>query len=174
MTLSHKCIAVVALALAALSEAVGADCDISEEVKALDPVEVGFCDSDAVFIGTSEGAIETIRAATAEGSTTTKHFRTQRTTMKVTGRVNGKVPDKVTMIADLYAKDRDYVFEYGKTYLIFAKRLAVENEYAGAGACKVQPTLPIENAAAVLKQLEDHKKGRKKIDCKNIRAKAKP
>jgi hypothetical protein len=35
----------------------------------------------------------------------------------------------------------------------------------------LQSTLPIDNADKVLKQLDDQKKGRKKIDCKNIRPK---
>jgi hypothetical protein len=76
------------------------------------------------------------------------------------------------MIADFYAKD-SYVFDYGNTYLIFAKRLPAENEYAGANSCAVQSTLPIESAAAVINRLEDHVNGRQKIDCKNIRPKAK-
>jgi len=149
-----------------------ADCVISEAVKPLDPVAVGFCESDAVFVGKSEGAIESIGGVTEEGAPT-RHFRTQRSTLRVLERYKGAKSETVTMIADLYAKQGAYAFEAGKTYLVFAKRLAGENEYAGAGACSVQPTLLIDDAEQVLKQLEQQKQGREKVNCKTIRAKEK-
>jgi hypothetical protein len=165
-------IAVVVLVSAALSPRAFAVCAFAQEALKLDPVEVGFCESDAVFVAKVEGATETIGGVTEEGSTNTKHFDIQRSSVRVLDRYKGKLPDKVTMIADLYSKDGAYVFESGKTYLVFAKRLAGENEYAGAtAACALQPTLPIADADKVIKQLEQQKKGRKKIDCKNIRAK---
>jgi len=156
-----------------LSQHVLAACVVAEESKQLDPVEVGFCESDAVFVGKSEGAIETIGGVTEEGSDT-KHFRVQRSTVRVVDRFKGAPSDKVTLIADLYAKEPAYVFEAGKTYLIFAKQLKSDTEYAGAvAACSVQPTLPIADAEKALKQLELHRKGQKKIDCNSIRPKEK-
>jgi hypothetical protein len=177
MTLRSHWVTVVLLLAAVLSQRVLADCVVAEESKQLDPVEVGFCESDAVFIGKSEGAIETIGGVTEAGSET-KHFRIQRSTVRVVDLYKApaadKVADKVTMIADLYAKEPAYVFEAGRTYLIFAKRLKGDTEYAGAvAACSVQPTLPIADAKGALKQLEQHKNGQKVIDCTHIRPKAK-
>lgn len=174
MKLKHTWMAVFVLMCWGTPHRALADCVLSEEAKRLDPVEVGFCESDAVFIGKSEGAIETIGGVTAEGATATKHFRIQRSTLRVLDRRKGTLTDKVTMIADRYAKDGAYAFEAGKKYLIFAKRLAGENEYAGASAaCSVQPTLRIDEAEKLLKQLQQHKNGSKKIDCNNIRPKEK-
>jgi hypothetical protein len=175
MSLRINLMRAVLLLAAGLSQCALAECVIADELKQLDPVEAGFCESDAVFVGKSEGAIETIGGVTEEGSET-KHFRIQRSTVRVLDRYKAaaadKVADKVTMIADLYAKEPAYVFEAGQTYLIFAKRLKTDTEYAGAvAACAVQPTLPIAAAKSVLKQLEQHKNGQKPIDCKNIRPK---
>jgi hypothetical protein len=151
----------------AASPMVLAECVIAEDSSKLDPVEVGFCESDAVFVAKSEGAIETISAFTPEGSTTTKHFRVQRSKLQVLTNYKGEVPDKVTMIADLYAKDA-YVFKAGKTYLVFAKRLAGQNEFAGATAkCSRQSTLHIEDADHAIKRLEQHNSGRP-IDCRAL------
>jgi hypothetical protein len=172
MQFNRRWIVVAVLASAGLSQQSLAVCAFAEGAMKLDPVEVGFCESDAVFVAKVEGATETIGGVTEEGSTNTKHFDIQRSSLRVIDRYKGKLPDKVTMIADLYSKDGAYVFESGKTYLVFAKRLAGENEFAGAtAACALQSTLPIDNADKVLKQLDDQKKGRKKIDCKNIRSK---
>jgi hypothetical protein len=138
----------------------------------LDPVEVAFCESDAVFVAESEGAIESYGGVTDPETGTAKHFRIQRSKLRILDRHKGTLPEKVTLVADLYAKDSAYEFEFGKKYLVFAKRLAGENEFAGATAkCSVQATLHIEDAGNVLKQLEQHKQGLKKIDCKNIRSK---
>jgi hypothetical protein len=172
MKVCYVWMALLVLTCSALPQSALADCAVSEASKLFDPVEVGFCESDVVFVGTSEGAIETIGGVTPEGSAT-KHFRIQRSTLQVLERHKGELPDKVKLVADLYAKDGAFVFEYGKTYLIFAKRLAAESEFVGAGSCSVQTTLPIGDAAKVLKQLALHKKGSKKIDCTSIRAKAK-
>jgi hypothetical protein len=152
-----------------------AECPLSEKTLQLDPIEVGFCESDAVFVGKVEQIVETIRAYTEEGTDRTKHFDTQRTTIRILDGRKGTLPEKVTMLSELYDKDRAYVFESGKTYLVFAKRLAGEDEYAGANAkCSVQPTLKIEQADSVLKRLEQHQKGSRKIDCKNIHPKENP
>jgi hypothetical protein len=154
------------------SPGVHAECTIAEEAKQLDPVEVGFCESDAVFIGKVEQKIETMRSYREEGSDRTKHYGIQHSTVKVTGRIKGASADKVAMITELYEKDRAFEFELLKTYLIFAKKLPGDDEYVGASAkCSVQPTLAIEAAAKAIKQLEDHAKGRKKIDCSSIRPK---
>jgi hypothetical protein len=151
-----------------------AECTIPEETKQLDPVEVGFCESDAVFIGTVEGRMETIRAFRPEGTEVTKHFRTEISTVKVSQTFKAKVPDKVTMSSELYDKKGAFSFTRGNQYLIFAKRLAGENEYAGASAaCSVQPTTLVDDAAGAIEQLKAHQSGRKKIDCKNIRPKQK-
>jgi hypothetical protein len=172
MKFNRQWIAVTLLASTGLSHCAFAACAFTEEALKLDPVEVGFCESDAVFVGKVEGATETIGGVTEEGSTNTKHFDVQRSSLHVLDRYKGKLPDKVTMVADLYSKDGAYVFESGKTYLVFAKRLVGENEYAGAtAACALQATLLIGEADNVLKQLEQQKKGSKKIDCKKIRAK---
>lgn len=163
-----------AVACLALSHGALAECVISEESKALDPVEVGFCESDAVFTGKVDARLETIRAFTAEGGTTTKHYRIEYSTVRVLDSFKGKLPEKVFMIVDLYdKKTAAFSFQNGKEYLVFAKRLPAENEYAGASAaCSVQPTLLLADAADARKQLEQHRKGTKKIDCKNIRPKS--
>lgn len=156
----------------ALSQAGAAECTIAEETKKLDPVEVGFCESDAVFVGKVESRVETIRAYREEGSERTKHYRIEISTVKVAEGYKGMKDGKVTMTADLYDK-KTGAFSFGleKEYLVFAKRLA-SGEYAGAtAACSVQPTLPIADAKQALEQLEQHRKGTKKIDCKNIRTK---
>jgi hypothetical protein len=58
-------------------------------------------------------------------------------------------------------------------YLVFGKRVPGKDEYAGtSAACSVQPTLPLADAKDVIERLEQHRKGAKKIDCKNIRKKA--
>jgi hypothetical protein len=174
MKFNYKWMVLIVLTCSGWSHRALADCVLAEEAKRFDPVEVGFCESDAVFVGKVEGIAETIHAFTEEGTTRTKHFDTQRTTIRVLDRHKGTLPDKITMIADLYAKEGAYAFESGKTYLVFAKRLVGENEYAGASAtCSLQPTLHIEDANKVLKQLEQRKKGQRKIDCKNIRPKEK-
>jgi hypothetical protein len=140
-----------------------AECVISEEAKKLDAVEVGFCES--------EGAIETIGGLTDETGKE-RHFRMQRSTLRVVDAYKGKLPEKATLIANLYDKKGAYVFAYGKKYLIFAKKLAGESEYAGASAvCSVQPTLPIEEAEQALRRLLQHQKGVKPINCANISAK---
>ncbi len=154
------------------AQAPATECVIAEEKRKLDPVEVGFCESDAVFVGKVDTAMETMRAYREEGSDRTKHFRTQRSTLKVTSPHKGQLPEKVTMVAELRFADEAYTFQIGKDYLIFAKKLPAENEYAAASAaCSLQPTLRMDEAANAIKQLEAHKKGTKKIDCKNIRPK---
>ena len=145
-----------------------AECAIDDAVRQFDPVEVGYCESDAVFIGEVVGRMETMRAFREEGTEVTKHFNTERSTMRVIKSFKGNAKDKVTMLAELYDKQGAYRFTSGNTYLVFAKRLSGENEFAGASAaCSVQPTLPIEDAEQVLKKLEQ----RKKIDCAKIRSK---
>lgn len=165
----------MALALigASASNAALAECTISERSKQLDPVEVGFCESDAVFVGKVDARMETVRAFTPEGATTTKHYRIETSTVRVLDAFKGKLPEKVSMVADLYDKKSGaFSFENGKEYLIFAKRLPTENEYAGASAaCSVQPTLPLADATEVRERLEQHRKGTKKIDCEKIREK---
>lgn len=152
-----------------------AECAIPEESKRLDPVEVGFCESDAVFVGKVESRLETTRAFRAEGSEHTQHFRTETSTVRVLTSLKGKQPDKVTMTAELYDKGETFSFALGREYLIFARKLPGENRYAGIGAkCSVQPSLLLVEADNALKQLEQHTTGRKKIDCKNIRTKDAP
>jgi hypothetical protein len=150
----------------AFFEGASAECAISEEMKKLDPIEVGYCESDAVFIGKVEQKIETIRAYTEPGSDRTKHFATQRSTVGVQNRFKGEPADTVTLISELYDKDRAFEFENLKTYVIFAKKLGAGNEYAGASAkCSVQPTVVVDKAKSVIKQLEQIKKGARKVDC---------
>jgi len=173
MKQTNRSIVATGLACLALSQQAFAACEIAEESKQLDPVEVGFCKADAVFTGKVQQRLETIRAFRPEGEETTKHFRIQQSTVGVVKSYKDKVPAKVLMIADLYDKQGAFSFEPEKEYLVFAKKLPAENEYAGASAaCSVQPTLLLVEASKVLEQLEQHKKGRKKIDCKNIRPKA--
>lgn len=123
-----------ALVLAAVWPQLGwAECSIDEDARKLDPVEVGFCESDAVFIGKVDARLETIRAYTAEGSNRTEHYRIETSTVRVLDQFKGKLPEKVSMIADLYDKQSGaFSFENGKEYLVFAKRLSNDNEYAGA------------------------------------------
>lgn len=148
-----------------------AECAIAAELKGLDPVEVGFCESDAVFIGKVAARLETIRAYTAEGSNRTEHYRTETSTVRVLDTFKGKLPEKVSMIADLYDKQSGaFSFENGKEYLVFAKRLSNDNEYAGASErCSVQPTLPLQAAAEAIEQLKRHLSGARTIDCNRIR-----
>jgi len=154
----------------ALSHQARAQCTIPEETKQLDPVEVGFCESDAVFVGRVEQRIETARGIREEGSDRTVHIGTETSTVRVLDRYKGTVPDKVTMVANLYDRKAAFSFEKGKEYLVFAKRRSDKEEYTGASAaCSVQPTLAVAEAQAVIKQLQQHRKGRQKIDCKQIR-----
>lgn len=175
-SMSGKCSRAVAAALACvvLSPAVLAECTIDERAKTLDPVEVGFCESDAVFVGKVDARLETIRAFTPEGATSTKHYRIEMSTVGVLDAYKSKPPAKVTMIADLYDKQSGaFSFKNGEEYLVFAKRLPEANEYAGASArCSVQPTLLLADAKKAREQLEQHRKGSKKIDCDNIRPKS--
>ena len=153
------------------ASAMSAECEIKEAAKQLDAVEVGFCESDAVFVGVSEGAIETMGGLTGETGKE-KHFRTQRSTLRIVEVYKGDLPEKATLIANLYDKQGAFVFSYGKKYLVFAKKLSGDNEYAGASAaCSVQPTLLIEQAEQALQRLQQHRSGAKPIDCANISAK---
>jgi hypothetical protein len=164
--------ATCALTLLIVASSNAGECAIAEESRQLDPVEVGFCESDAVFVGKVEGRMETIRAYRDEGSEQTKHFRTELSTVAVVKSYKGELTDKVTMSSELYDKKGAFSFQRENEYLIFAKKAPNANEYAGASAaCSVQPTVLIAAAEAALKQLDDHKSGRKKIDCKNIRPK---
>jgi hypothetical protein len=166
----NRCMITAALMCLAAS-AVSAECEIKEAIKQLDAVEVGFCESDAVFVGVSEGAIETMGGLTGETGKE-KHFRTQRSTLRVVERYKGDPPEKAMLIANLYDKQGAFVFSYGKKYLVFAKKLSGDNEYAGASAtCSVQPTLLIEQAEQALQRLKLHRNGKKPIDCGNISAK---
>ncbi|HEY8539459.1 MAG TPA: hypothetical protein VIL28_11380 [Steroidobacteraceae bacterium] len=171
--MAKKYLGFAALVCAAWTQLGQAECTIAEEVKHLDPVEVGFCESDAVFIGKVDARLETIRAYTAEGSNRTEHYRIERSTVRVLDQFKGELPEKVSMIADLYDKKSGaFSFENGKEYLVFAKRLSNDNEYAGASErCSVQPTLPLHAAAKAIEQLKLHRSGTKKIDCRNLRAK---
>jgi hypothetical protein len=173
--MTYNCTWVIGLLMACsvVSQNASAECVIAAEQKLLDPVEVGYCESDAIFVAKAEGKIETVRAFRPEGSERTAHYRIERSTLRVSNSYKGKLPDTVTMITDLYDKSASaYSFERDKEYLVFAKRLAGENEYASASAtCSVQPTVQIADASQALEQLEQHRKGRKKVDCKNIRAK---
>jgi hypothetical protein len=156
----------------AFSHVTAAECSIPEQAKMLDPVEVGFCESDAVFVGVVEGRMETIRAYREEGSDRTKHYRLEIGTVRVTKSYKDKLPEKITTNADLYDKKGAFSFEREKEYLVFAKRLPA-GEYAGASAaCSVQPTVPLTDATKILEQLDRHVKGSQKIDCKNIRVKS--
>jgi hypothetical protein len=164
--------AVFAAAASFLSFAALAECIVPEDTKKLDPVEVGFCESDAVFVGKVQARLETVRAFRAEGSEQTQHFRTETSTVQVLDTYKGAPPKEVKMNAELYDKGETFSFGIMKEYLIFAKRLADTDRYSGATAkCSVQSTLPIADAAAALKRLDDHKSGRKRIDCNNIRPK---
>jgi hypothetical protein len=173
--MTHNCTLITALLLTCTlwPRYAFAECAIAEEQKLLDPVEFGYCESDAVFVARAEGKIETIRAFRPEGSERTAHYRIERSTLRVSNSYKGKLPDTVTMLTDLYEKKAvAYSFERQKEYLVFAKRQPGEDEYVGASAaCSVQPTLQIGDALKALEQLEQHRNGRKKIDCKKIRAK---
>lgn len=153
--------------------AISAECTITEDAQRLDPVAVGFCESDAVFVGKVDARFETVRAFTPDGEAKTKHYRIETSTIRVLDSYKNELPSKVAMIADLYDKKSGaFSFENGKEYLVFAKRLAGENEYAGASAaCSVQPTMLLADARQVRERLDQHRKGIKKIDCKNIAAK---
>jgi hypothetical protein len=161
-------------ALACANGALAAECSIAEETKALDPVEVGFCQSDAVFVGKVSKRFETIRAFTEEGSERTKHFSIELSTVDVAKSFKGAKPaDKLTMTTNLYDKKTGaYSFKMQQEYLVFAKRVQGKDEWEGASAnCSVQPSLPLAEAKSVLDQLEQHRKGTKKIDCAKIRKK---
>lgn len=156
----------------AFMQTASADCVIEEETKRLDPVEVGFCQADVVLTGNVQIAMETIRAFTEAGSSVTKHFRIQRSTVIVKDRFKGVAADKITIVGDMYTKENSFLFKTGENYLIFAKRLPVDEEFSTANAaCTVQPTLLIADAKAAIKKLEQHKSGARKIDCEKIRAK---
>lgn len=161
-------------ALACSNAALAAECTIAEETKALDPVEVGFCQSDAVFVGKVSKRFETIRAYTEEGSERTKHYSIELSTVDVAKNFKGATADKLTMTANLYDKKTGaYSFKMQQEYLIFAKRVQGKDEYEGASAaCSVQPSLPIAEAKAAIEQLEQHRSGKRRIDCGNIRKKA--
>lgn len=169
----HRWMAAATLMCAA-GTAGAQECSIPEANKALDPVEVGFCESAAVFVARIEGRMETVRAFRPEGSERTMHYLTERAATRVLKSFKGKVPDKITMIADLYDKKAGaFSFRRDNEYLVFAKRLPGENEYAGASAaCSVQPTLLMAEATQALEQLEQHRKGVNKIDCEKLRPKA--
>ena len=165
--------AAIAIACVSVSYGVHAECKIEEAAKQHDPVEVGFCESDAVFVGKVDARMETIRAYTEEGTAKTKHYRIETSTVRVVDTYKGKLPEKVTMVADLYDKKSGaFSFENGKEYLVFAKRLPAEGEYAGASAaCSVQPTVLLADAQQLRDRLERHRKGTNKIDCAKIGAK---
>lgn len=155
--------------VALLSAQVAFGCDITDAERKQNPVEAQFCRSDAVFVGTVDSAIETIRAHTEAGSETTQHFRVQRSTVRVTDNFKEPIADKVTMVADLYSKEAAQVFALGKSYLIFAKRLPTASEYAGASAsCALQPTALIEDAKEYLLRLAEHRSGKKPIACAGV------
>ena len=149
-----------------------AECTIDAAARSLDPVEVGFCESDAVFVGKVANRMQTARAYREEGSEQTKHYLIETSTVETGNQFKGTVANKVILTANLYDKQGAFSFALGKEYLIFAKRLP-SGEYAGAStACSVQPTVKAEEAASALEQLERHAKGKQKIDCKNIRPKS--
>lgn len=158
--------------MSSVCAAASAECVISEDVKKLDPIEVGYCESDAIFVGKVEQKIETSRAYTDAESGQTKHFATQRSTIRIVNTLKGEPGEKVTMLSQLYDKDRAFEFENLKSYVVFAKKLSVEGEYAGASAkCSVQPTVIADKAKNIIKQLERIKSGARKVDCSAIRAK---
>jgi hypothetical protein len=158
-------------ALACCNATFAAECSIAEETKSLDPVEVGFCESDAVFVGKVSKRFETIRAYTEEGSERTKHYSIELSTVDVAKSFKGAKADQLTMTANLYDKKTGaYSFKMQQEYLVFAKRVQGKEEYEGASAaCSVQPSLPLADATAAIEQLEQHRTGKKKIDCSNIR-----
>lgn len=163
----------VALLVLATTGQVRADCTIAEATLALDPVEAGFCESDAVFVGAVDSRSETERGFREKGSERMQHQLIETSALRITRRYKGKLPDKVEMIVNLYDKQSPaFSFERGKQYLVFAKRLAGQDQYAGATAtCSVQATLPIAESEKAVEQLEQHRKGRKVIDCGKIRTK---
>jgi len=166
----------IGFAVVAMSTAVSAgaaECSIPEEAKQVDPVEYGFCEADAVFIGKVEERLETIRAYRAEGSDRTQHFRIEKSTLVPSKTFKGDLAKKLTFTADLYDKKTGtFSFERGKEYLVFAKRLA-DGEYTGASAaCSVQPTVLVETADTARQRLEDHRSGKSKIDCKKLAPKS--
>jgi hypothetical protein len=170
-TLARGIIGGIGILVTAASFAADAPCAIAEASKKLDPLEAGFCESDAVFVGVVESAIETESGVQVDGGTRTVHQKVRRSVVRVNERIKGKPADKVTMVAEIYSND-GYAFESGKVYLIFAKHLRGQ-EYAGANAtCSVQPTLLMEDAMLALDRLQAHKRGSQKIDCKKLKAKA--
>lgn len=150
-----------------------AECVIAEQTKALDPIEVGYCESDAVFVAKVQSRMETTRAFRAEGSEHTQHFRTETSSAQVAEVFKGKLPDQVTLTAELYDKGETYSFSMGQEYLVFAKKLPGDNRFAGVGAkCSVQPTLPLAEAGEALKRLQAIKRGKVKVDCKQLQPRA--
>jgi len=154
------------------AQAADVDCVIAEETKRLDPVEVGFCESDVVFVARVESKTDTEWAVSDEDTGGTKHLRTQRATLQVLNRLKGKPAEKVTMVTQMYDKNRAFVFESGKEYLVFARKLPGDHDYVGASAkCSVQSTLLLSDAERALKQLVEHANGKRTINCKRLREK---
>ena len=143
----HRWAILVALASSALLQRAAAECAIPEEAQKLDPVEVGFCESDAVFVGKVEQRMETARAMREEGGTRTQHFLTETSTVRVSRAYKGKLPDKVTLTANLYDRKAAFSVQKDQEYLVFAKQASGEDHYAASSpACSVQPSLPIADA----------------------------
>lgn len=148
-----------------------ADCSIPEGDKKLDPVEAGFCRSDAVFVGRVDSRMETIRSFREDGSDRTRHFWTEKTSLTVLKSFKGATDEKVAMSAELYDKQGAFSLKRESEYLVFATRLNDQEFTAATPACSVQPTLLLADADKVLAQLDAHRSGRKPIDCKRIRPK---
>ena len=112
-----------------------------------------------------------MRGVTAQGSNRTEHSHAQYGTLQVLESFKGSLPEKLTTVTDLKTPEGGYIFELQKTYLVFAKKLPREGEFSAAGACSIQPTVPIEKAKNLLAQLKRNKNGGDKIDCNSIRPK---
>jgi hypothetical protein len=168
MKYKNKSVVALAAATALLAQlGSAADCTIAEASRALDPVVAGYCESDAVFIGTVESRVETERSFRPEGAEITRHFLIETSTMRISRSFKGELPETVEMIVDLYDKKAPaYSFQRGKEYLVFAKQLSAANRFAGATAsCSVQPTLPIAEAGKALEKLGQISKKTKASVC---------
>ena len=173
MQINRKCKIVAAIFSTIAGSGAFAECVIPESSKKYDPVEVGYCEADAVFVAKVSARMETARAFRPEGEERTMHYRTETSTATVSKRFKGDSSAAIKLVAELYDKGETYSFAINKEYLVFGKKLEGEGRFSGATEkCSVQPTLLLSDAAATVEKLEQIKKGRLKIDCKNLRPKS--
>ena len=113
--------------------------------------------------------METARAMREEGGTRTQHFLTETSTVRVSGPIR-KVARQSHADGQPLRSQGGVLGREGQGVPGVREQASGEDQYAASSAaCSVQPSLPIADAQKVLEQLEQHRKGRKRIDCKNIR-----